>query len=694
MTKRSLTVLTLLIYGFLVVFWGLGRHPAKVLAADEKNQPGSPGLKQLADPLFTSAKVHEFHVEISAKDWEQMQPVGGMRFPGFGPGSPGNPPGAPTPEKPAAKPGEEFERHRSAFGMEFPWVHGEISAEGKTYKNVGIRYKGNATYMASARNLKRSLKIDLGHFTEDQRFHGLKMLNLHAGVMDETKSREALSYALFRNAGVAAPRTAFAQVTLTVPGKYDKEFLGLYILVEQVDKAFLKDCFKDGKGLLLKPERLRGIEYLGEDWSKYKSQYQPRNEPTKKEGRRLVEFTWLVAKADDDRFRKEIGSYLDVDAFLRYMAVNAMLVNLDSFFMLGHNYYIYLNPDSNKFVFIPWDLDLSLANFPMGGTPEQQMDLSLTHPFPGENKLIDRLFAMKEMSEKYQQILKEVSATCFTKERLLKDIATIEGATKDVIAKERKAVADRKEGVIGFGPPGSPFGRSTDLRTFVTKRTESVANQIAGKSKGFIPTMGFGFGGGGPGGPGGFGMGNPFARPLLEALDTEKDGLLSKEELLAGAKKFFKESDKDNQGALTEQAIAAGLNRIFPRPPGFGPPGGPGGGGPGAVPGGPGAGGPGPGPGGRPGGFGPGMFMAGPIVRRADADKDGKVTLAELLAATEALFKESDKEKKGTLSEKEIAAGLSILFPPPPGFGPPGGLAPGGKPAEPRKELQKEEKNP
>ena len=40
-------------------------------------------------------------------------------------------------------------------------------------------------------------------------------------LMDPTRGREALAYAVFRAAGVPAPRTAFAEVTLTVPGKYD-----------------------------------------------------------------------------------------------------------------------------------------------------------------------------------------------------------------------------------------------------------------------------------------------------------------------------------------------------------------------------------------------------------------------------------------------------------------------------------------
>src|SRR5437588_12781605 len=108
--------------------------------------------------------------------------------------------------------------------------------------------------MASSRGLKRPVKIDLNRHQEGQRFHGLKKLNLNNGITDPTKAREALSYAVFRVAGVPAPRTAYAEVTLTVRGKYDKEYVGLYTLIEQVDRVCLNEHFGHAAGMLLKPE--------------------------------------------------------------------------------------------------------------------------------------------------------------------------------------------------------------------------------------------------------------------------------------------------------------------------------------------------------------------------------------------------------------------------------------------------------
>ncbi len=182
-----------------------------------------------AKTVFGLTKVHEFHLELTAKEWQTMQKVeGGMTL--FGP------------KKVVIKPGEEgIERHRSAgFGLEFPWAHADLHANGKTYKNVGLRYKGNGSYASTDKVLKRNFKIELDHYDEDTRFHGLKTITLNAGAIDGSRLREVLAYAVFRSAGVPAPRTALARVTLTVPDKYDKEYVGLYTFADK-GSCYLRD---------------------------------------------------------------------------------------------------------------------------------------------------------------------------------------------------------------------------------------------------------------------------------------------------------------------------------------------------------------------------------------------------------------------------------------------------------------------
>ena len=465
-----------------------------------KTQPG--------DSLFDTARVIRLHLEMTAKQFDSLSPKQGPGgFGGFGP------PGFGRPKPPAG------DAHRNTFGIDLPWSSGNLTVsngeESVPLKEIGIRYKGNYNYIAAASALKKSFKLDMNRHVPGQKLDGLTMLNLHGGLSDPSRARESLSYAFFRAAGVPAPRTCLAELTLTVPDRYNQECVGAYTVVEQVNKPFLKRHFGDGTGMLLKPEGLQGgITYLGDNWSAYQARYQPEDQPSPRDRQRLIDFTRLVDKADDGDFARTISQYLDTAAFLRFIAANALLANLDSYLGYGHNYYLYLNPATNRFAFIPWDLDLSLATWPAAGMPEQQVDLSLRHPHAGDNKLIDRLLAIPAHRDQYMAILRELAAGPFTPGKLIAQLEPIEKALVQPLAREAKAVSARNEGQRGgrpgpggpgFGPPGGmgngQFGQSMPPRRFIRKRTESVEAQLAGKRDGYLPKpFSIGFGAGPPGG--------------------------------------------------------------------------------------------------------------------------------------------------------------------------------------------------
>ena len=665
-----------------------------VSSADEKTE--SPA-KDDSDDVFGLTRVWKIHLRISAENWKAMQPIGGG-FPGFGPPPGGPPPGAErpgsgserkkadAPPQPPARgdaprepgrggpggPGPGF--RPGSFGYEFDYVKADIELDGQTIKDVGLRFKGNGSYMLSSAGRKRPFKIDFNRFVDGQKFHGMQQLNLHNNVMDPTHARQALSYPVFQAAGVESPRTAFAQVFLTIAGESEREFLGLYTLVEEIDKSFLRRHFQTDKGLLLKPEGTQGLEYKGEDWSAY-AWYEAKSKPKKDEARRLIELTRLIHKADDETFRKEIGSYLDLDQFAGFLAANTLLANMDSFLTQVHNYYLYLNPKSNRFVFLPWDLDLSMGAFFMTGSAEQLQELSISHPHVGENKVIERLLAMEDFNRTYREHLRRLTEKCFGDDGLTtQSLPVVEAAVRELIAEEAKqTAADQAKrgpgggGFGGFGPgPGGPgmFGSQPSLKTFLAKRSASVTAQLAGTSKGFTPAgMGFGPGpgpgrggpGGGPG-VGGFGPGNMLGPQWLSTADVNKNEKLSRQEFLDLGAKWLREWDKDKSSSLNRDEIAAGLNEAL------GPP-------PGAAPGGfkP------------PAGFGPGMFLGPPLLKAADTDKDGKVSKDEWSGLFNTWFKQWDKGDDGSLDGTELIAGLNAVFGPPPGFAPPG--APGVGPA-------------
>lgn len=466
------------------IFW-LTRLPTQ---ADDP--PGKPGVD------FGPEKVWSIHVTLSADEFAAMQPIMGGPF------------GAPPGQGPQRPPNRNRPVDRNLFGTEFPWAQAEVAINGQTFPKVGLRYSGDITYFTSSMALKRPLRLSFDRFGGPP-WNGLSGLHLQAMPLDPSKARQMLASELFRALGVPTPRCAYAEVTLHIPGRYERELLGLYTVVEEVDSGFLKRHFGSDRGLLLRPFGIRGLEYLGENWDAYLPVYRPNRPATPAEARRLIAFASLVQRADDSEFQRRLGEFVDLDAFLRYLAAHALTVHLESFFALEHNYCLYLDPQTNKFHFLPGDLEFALANFLLFGSPDQLMDLSVYKPYPGENRLPDRVLKLPGVRERYQDLLKQALREVFVPDRLTRQIESVEQATRHVRTREAEAVQARRD-PPGFGGPGG-FGapQPPDLKTFVARRAESVSAQVQGRRQGFVPQP-LVFGpppGGGFGNPGGGGFG-------------------------------------------------------------------------------------------------------------------------------------------------------------------------------------------
>lgn len=600
---------------------------SSTLFADKKPAQG----KDKAASLFGLDKLWVAHLTIPASSWDTIQPSRGPGFFGFA--------GAPKGKEKAQEqvmPGQP----RGAFGFDFEYAKGDLEFNGKTWKDVGVRFKGNSSYAMSAGSLKRPFKIDFNRFVDGQEFHGLKMINLANNAFDPSQLREALSCSVFRDAGVPAARTAFVELYLTVPGKYDRVLVGLYTLIEEVDGTFLKNHYSNSKGLLIKPEGIQGIPYLGPDWKRYEDKLRPKKEADAKARERYLAFTRLVNFADDDEFNKAIGQYLNLDSFLRYVAVCSAMVNQDSFVGIGHNYYLYLNPADNRFNFIPWDLNNTFGGLAMFGGVEQQIDWNIAKPWLGRNRLVERVLADKQNAATYRHHLQKLTSTTFKPDELTSRVERMQKVIQPTL--DRLAAGKKGEKDSGMGWMGLMIGQPADLKKFVVRRSESVASQLAGTNPG--KPLGVGSGFMGQREP----LGTQLAKRLLPALDTDKDGQLSWDETAAGVKQLLTEADKEKKGQVDEGMLAAVLREYLLPPPGLLTK--------------------------LIGGKGPtsdggqGTHLAGYICYKVQKDR---LTSDDLLRFTEKLFRTADKDGNGQLDEHELLTGLNALPPASPSWGPP-----------------------
>jgi hypothetical protein len=557
----------------------------------------------------------------------------------------GPPPGGGSPPRPGGRggpglnlQGREGTRNglASALGIEFEYVRADLEFEGREFRDVGVRYKGNGTYLQSQGGLKRSMKIDLNRNVKGQSLAGVSTINLHNCVTDASWMNEVLSYRLFREAGVPAPRTAYARVYVTAPGVHDRRYFGLYSLVENVDGDFLEDRYQTRKGALLKPVTPEPFTDLGDDWAQYRQTYDPKTPVSRAESQRVIDFCQLVSRAEDAEYRAKVGDYLDLEEVARFMAVTVWLSTLDSILGPGQNFYVRLSPTTGRMEFMPWDLDHSFGQFPLIGSQEQREKLSIAKPWQGERRFLSRLFNLDSFQSLYRARLREIGETLWKPERLKGQVDELAKAIRPAVQEEDAGKLARFDKVVAGEPvmpelPGGFGGRAPGpapksapgpgpqlvtgpapqavgaapgrfrsppgfmpavkpIKAFVQPRAESVLAQLDGRSAGMTVEP-FGFGGprpprgsregeprpgnAPPGGPGDFSPGAILGESMFRSLDADKDGTATKSEFAAAFGRWSEAWDADKNGRLSEDELRRGINRQW-SPPQNALPGGPG----------------------------------------------------------------------------------------------------------------------
>jgi spore coat protein CotH len=327
----------------------------------------------------------------------------------------------------------------------------------------------------------------------------VSQLNLHNCVRDPGSMNETIAYRLFNEGGVPASRTAYAKLFVTVPGKYDHQYFGLYSLVEDVGKDFIQEKLGVEKGALFKPVTPEPFADLGDDWQKYNQTYDPKGEITTEQKNRVIAFAKLVSHADDSEFAKKLPEFLDLENFARYMALTTWLVDMDGILGVGQNYYVYLHPKTHRFMFLPWDQDQTFGQFPRGSTPEQRENLTIHKPWSGESRFLERVFNSDQFKQLYLARMRELNETILKPELIRAQVDQLAPLLRSAVREEsperlagfdKAAAGEMVE--ISMGPAGMGGTPVKSIKAFAGPRHQSVEGQLAGKIEGQRSFSGFG----------------------------------------------------------------------------------------------------------------------------------------------------------------------------------------------------------
>lgn len=243
----------------------------------------------------------------------------------------------------------------SFSGSDIQWELAEnIEIDGMVLDSVGVRLRGKSSFR-HASEFKKPFKVDLNEYVRGQEYDGMKKFNLHNGACDPSQLRDFIGYNVMRTAGVKAPRVSHARVSI------NGQYWGLYSIIEQIDKTFVKNNFSNGSGNLYKNNAWSQLEWLGRDLAPYQEDIELKTNEEENDWSDFLEFVDVLNNTPDSTFAEDIQKVFDVENYLRVLAVDIGLNNWDSYVENRRNWYIYHNPETDLFEWIPWDYNLSMG---------------------------------------------------------------------------------------------------------------------------------------------------------------------------------------------------------------------------------------------------------------------------------------------------------------------------------------------
>ena len=338
------------------------------------------------------------------------------------------------------------------FGLDLPWSEADLEFGNAVFRDVAARFKGNGTFVDSQRTYKRPFKLELKKHVKGQVLAGRATLNFHNLTADASCLRDTLAYEFFREAGVPASRTAFARLRLTVQGRMDDRLLGLYVLVENPDAAWAREQFGIEGVALFKPVTYDLFKDLGDDWAAYQGIYDPKTKLKPSQSRRLIALAKFLTHSTDRALADRIGQFIDLDQFARFLACQVLLSNYDGPLSNGQNFLLYLDPRTELFGFIPWDLDHSWGEFGFIGSLEQREHASIWHPWVGDNRFLERMLTVPDVRERYRRQLEHLRATLFLPDRLSRRVDELVPIVRPFIREESAARLRKFEREVGQYP--------------------------------------------------------------------------------------------------------------------------------------------------------------------------------------------------------------------------------------------------
>jgi hypothetical protein len=275
-----------------------------------------------------------------------------------------------------------------------------------TLQDVGFRLRGNTSRNAQ----KKSFKISVNAFQDGRRFKGVKKINLNGQHNDPSMSRAFFSWKWGRILELPVSRSRHSE--LYINGNY----YGLYTHIEHINDDWLRPRFGNDDGNLYKCVWPADLTFISSNPDDYKF--------TRSDGRRAYELKTneqeddysdlallisVIEQTPLNQLECALDELFDLEGFLQVLAYEVITGHWDNYAYNKNNYYLYNDPATGKFHFIPYDMDNTLGIDWVNKDWAQRDVLNWINS--GMNlPLVQRLFQLPEVKEIYAFYLRKWTA--------------------------------------------------------------------------------------------------------------------------------------------------------------------------------------------------------------------------------------------------------------------------------------------
>lgn len=218
----------------------------------------------------------------------------------------------------------------------YSYFKGDVVVQGKALSNIGIRKRNHC---GSQSTVKPGLSIKFDKYKKNTSIDGLTGLTLNNSVQDPSLIRQCFAYFVAQKLGLPYPLCNFAKLSVNGVSQ------GIYINLEPIKKEYIlrnfgfsgQPIFEGGSG---------GADFTKDGMKRIESKNDEAN---------LKDIEKIIEELDGGQ--KDMSLYFDRESFLKFMALEMILMHWDGYSHGLNNYYFVRSPQDGKYRFVLYGTD-------------------------------------------------------------------------------------------------------------------------------------------------------------------------------------------------------------------------------------------------------------------------------------------------------------------------------------------------